>query len=613
MGPLSLVILALLLAVPPAPAQSTIDFTRAEASLDRDLDPYFAILFLKDDAAQRVGAAQDPDREAHLVERATALKDMSDILAAYVDPNAMNEAFRMRLGDDDANPNGPKLLGFGAHPRNLLAWRARYFNYVPSDRVETALWEWKTLSPEKRDWLSAAPLFLTEQKWEGASFARRFLALHDWAGAIYDRLMKSSPKTPGDLALMRGDLTRIWSVLDGAQKRLANEYSIKASAAVAGLQRLDKLPPNVRESGDPAIRDLLNKARSGATPLDTLAALSALFDKAGVKNPAVAMQAPDRPDQKFSSLDPGVFKKMLATGLLDEIGGVDEGRSIASFYRSDPLKVAVRDIGTDLAEFEPMEGALVFNERFVTDWIKSQGLSAQAVISDAARFHELVMILAPNFVHEATHQIQKAYADEHGIYAWNGQHQEIEAKEAQSNYMLAKMLKDPAYGEFLKRTRSSSFIVQQDLAQTAAFARDPRSFHAAVMSDYYAGLPSLDALETNQLLFLDSNIDALRAEKTRRAALPAAARAKLERTGFDHDEDFKTMAEWKAYLAKARSGVIEQVLFNDVHEREKVLKTYELAAAREEAECSRIEADMESLIRGDAPRKKEVPPPGSAP
>lgn len=610
MGPLLPALLALLLAAPPAFAQSAFDFPRAEAALDRDLNPYYAQDFLKDTAAQHANQLLDPDREARLVERATELKDMSDLLIAYVDPAAMNEALRLRLTDEDATPDAPRLLGFGAQPAKLLAWRAKYFDYVPADRLEKALWEWKTLSAGQRDWLTAVPRSFTEEKWRAAPFPRRLAGLHEWASAIYDLLMQTSPKSQADLNVMMNERYEIWGVMDGVQKRLSGEYMTKASAAVAGLAQIDKLPRSVRESADPAVKELLARARAGATPQETLAALAALFDKTGVRNEAVQMQAPDRPDQKLARVDPKLFASMLGTGLLAEIGDVDAGRAVVKFYETHPLKIEARDLATNLAQFQPWDGALVFNERFITDWIKSQGLGAQAVISDPARFHELVMILAPNFVHEATHQIQKAFADDHGIYAWNAQHQEIEAKEVQSDYMVEKMARDPAYGRFLARTRDHSYIVQQDLQQTASFMRNPRTFHAVVMSDYYAGLPSLENVESKTLQFLDADIAALRAEKQRRAALPPSTRGELERTGFDKDEDFKTMPEWKAYLAKVKSGVIDASIAKDSVERDKVLKTYELTSARASAAYGRAESDAERVIRGEVQDKREVPSPG---
>jgi hypothetical protein len=609
MGPLIPALLALLLAVPPASAQTTFDFALAEKSLDRDLDPYFAKEFLKNTDLQHANQLQDPDREAHLVEQATALKDMSDVLAEYKDAAAMNEALRLRLGDDDANPDDAKLLGFGAHPANLLAWRAKYFDFVPADRLETALWEWKTLTPEQRDWLSASPRSFTEERWEAASFTRRLAPLHEWATAIYDRLMKSSPKTQSDLAYMQNEQSKIWGVMSDEQKHLSGEYATKAAAAVAGLQQLEKLPKKILKSSDPAMQDLLAKARGGATPLETLASLAALFDKAGIQNDFVQIQAPDRPEQKFSSLDPAVFDQMLGTGLLAEIGDVAAGSAVVRFYDAHPLKVQVRNLATAMAQFEPASGAIVFNDRFLTDWIKSQGLSAQAVISDPARFHELVMTLASTFVHESTHKMQKAYDDDHGIETWGAQHQEIEAMEVQSDFVLEKMANDPDYRQFLARAQSRSYFVKEDVDRTALFQRDPRMFHAAVMNDYYPGLPSLDVFASYSLLFLDTNIQVLRAEKRRRAALPEDARVEIEKNGFDKDKDFKTMAEWKDYLTKVKPGVLDQLIAHDSQQRDKTLKTYELTSARDAETLGRIESDAESVIRGGAPPRRDIPAP----
>ncbi|HXT01876.1 MAG TPA: hypothetical protein VN915_14470 [Elusimicrobiota bacterium] len=612
MGPLPPALLALLLAVPAAFAQPAFDFQNAEPPLDQELNPYYAQEFLKHPEAQHANALQDADREARLVERATALKDMSDILISYIDPASMNEALRVRLVDDDSNPEAPKLLGFGAHPARLLAWRAKYFDYVPEGRVQLALWEWSTLLPEQRAYLSAPPLDLNESSWEASSFPTRLADLRLWGDAIYERLMKASPKTQAELMAMQNDRFRIWSVMDGAQKRLSGEQLTKASAAVAGMAKLETLPPSVRESSDPQIQSLLAKARAGASPQDTLAALSALFDKAGVHDDSVRTQAPDRPDQKLSSVDPKLFNDMLVAGMRAEIGDVPAGKSVEDFYKTHPLLISVRDLATNLAQFEPDTGAIVFNERFIGDWIKSQGLSAQAVVTDPARFHELVMILAPNFVHESTHKIQKAFADEHGLFAWNAQHQEIEAKEAQSDYMLEKMAKDPAYRQFLLRARDHSFIVQQDLQQTAAFQRDPRTFRAVVMSDYYAGLPSLEAVESATLTFLDSNISVLRDELKRRSALPPSVLAAIDENGKDKDEDFKTAAEWRNYLMTVKTPVVRKLIADDLAKRDKTLKTYELTSAREGDVDGRAEADAQSVIRGDAAAKPDaVPSPGA--
>ena len=611
MGPLPPALLALLLAVPAAFAQSAYDLPHAEAPLFQELDPSYARNFLKETEVQRANSFQDPDREARLVERATALKDMADILVSYSDPASLNEALRLRLIDDDANPDGPKMLGFGAHPEKLLAWRARYLESASAGRLEMALWEWDTLIPAQQDWLSAPPRSFDKAKWEAAAFPRRLAQLRLWGNEIYERLMKGSPKTEAELNVMINERHLIWGVMDGSQKRLSGEYMTKAASAVAGMGRIDKLPKSVRESSDPAMKSLLAKARAGgASPEDTLAALAALFDKAGVDDAAVHMQAPDRPDQRLSSVDPKLFDSMLAEGLRAEIGDVPAGQTVAKFYETHPLTVSARDLATNLAQFEPGSGDIVFNERFILDWIKSQGLSAQAAISNPVRFHELVMILASSFVHESTHKIQKAYADDHGIYAWNAQHQEIEAKEVESDYMLEKMAKDPAYRQFLLRARDSSYLVQQDLAQTAAFQRDPRAFHGIVMNDYYAGLPSLEAVESNTLAFLDSNIAALRGELRRRESLPESTRAAIDRAGFDKDEDFRTIPEWKVYLMRVRSATIDKLIADKVRERDKVLRTYALTSAREDQVLSGVESDAESVIRGDASPRRAVPSPG---
>lgn len=610
MGPLPAALLALLLAAPAAFAQY--GFSPAEKELDQDLNPYYAKDFLAHVEAQHANAAQDADREARLMERATALKDMSDILVSYVDPASMNEALRVRLVDDGSNPDDPKRLGFGAHPARLLAWRAKYFDYVSEGRVQMALWEWSTLLPEQKALLAAPPLSLNETSWEDLPFPKRLADLKLWGDAIYERLMKSSPKTKAELDAMQNDRHRIWGVMDGTQKRLSGEQWMKAQAAVEGMAKLDALPRSVRESSDPEIKSLLAKARAGASPQETLAALASLFDKAGVHDDTVKAQAPDRPDQKLSSVDPKLFNDMLEAGMRAEIGDVPAGKAVEDFYKTHPLVISVRDLATNLAQFEPGTGAIVFNERFIGDWIKGQGLSAQAVITDPARFHELVMILAPNFVHESTHKMQKAFADEHGIFAWNAQHQEIEAKEVQSDYMLEKMAKDPAYRQFLLRARDHSYLVQQDLQQTASFSRDPRSFHAIVMSDYYAGLPSLEAVESNTLSFLDANIAALRGELKRRAGLPAPLRDAIERAGYEKDKDFKSMADWKNYLMMVKTPVIDKLLADDAAKRDKVLRTYELTSAREAEVVGRVEADAESVIRGDSPPKTDaVPPPGA--
>jgi hypothetical protein len=604
----------LALSAAPARAQSAADLFRVyEPCLFQDRDPYCANSLLKDPAQQETVRAADADRAARLVERAAGLKDFEDMLVAHIQPAPLNEALRARLTDDDTNPEAPKGLGFGAHPETLLAWRAKYFDYVPADAVAAALWEWGTLTPEQKDWLSASPRSFDAAKWEALAFARRDAHLYDWAKELYIKMMSSSPKTSADVDALRNTRFKIWQVMNGDQKRLSGEFLTKASAAVQGLQQLDKLPKSVLASPDPAVKALLAKARSGASPAETLAALAQLFDKAAVHNDAVATQAPDRPDQKFSSLDPKLLGEMLGAGLRAEIRDVDAGAGVDRFFENHPLNIRIRELGTNLAQFDGA-GAIVFNERFVTDWIKSQGLAAQAVMSDPAKLHELVMILAPVFVHEATHQIQKAWADDHGIFAWNAQHQEIEAKEIQSDYVLEKEAKSPAYRAFLSRSINQSLYVQQDVSQAEKFRRDPRTFRALVMSDYYAGLPSLEATAATQLQFHALAIDLMRAEKKRRAALPQAQRDAIESGGFDKDKDFPTVREWVAYLARMKTSALDKQIAVHVADRDKTMRTYELTSGRESRVLDRIESDANSVIRGDAQAPAHlVPPPPGAP
>ncbi len=612
MGPLPLIpaLLLLVLAAPPARAQSAEAlFQVYEPCLFHDRNPYCADSFLKDSSRQEIVRAADPDRAARLVERAATLKDFEDLLVAHTEAASMNEAFCVRLLDDDSDPEAPKLLGFGAHPGALLAWRAKYLNYVPAAAVAAALWEWPTLTKAQKGWLSRRPRSLDAAKWEALAFVRREALMREWGKGLYDRMMASSPRTPADADAIQNTRSEIWQVMDGDQKRLSGEFATQALAAVAGLQRMARLPKSVLASKDPAVQALLAKARAGGSPETTLGALARLFDKENVRDEGVATQAPDRPDQKLSNLDPKLLGDMVGTGLRAEIGDVDAGRTVDRFFETHPLKVEIKNLGTELAHFDPSDGAIVFNERFVTDWIKGEGLTAQAVISNPEKLHELVMILAPNFVHESTHQIQKAWADDHGTYAWNAQHQEIEAKEVQSDYVLEKEAKSPSYRAFLARAIKSSVYVQQDVEQTDAFRRNPRLFRAAVMTDYYAGLPSLEAVEASRLQFLEDALRALRAEKARRAALPPAARAAIENTGASQDKDFPTMAEWTAYLARVKASEIDTMIADDAADRDKTLRTYELTSARETRVLDHIESDAVSVIRGDAPAPAHREPP----
>lgn len=619
MGPLprlpALLLLSLVLLVPGGlPAAQTGASNVAnlrdkyELCLFKDRDPYCAANFLKNGPEQAALRAADPESAARIVERATSLKDFSDLLVAHTNGATMNEALRIRLFDDETSTSAPKLLGFGAKPATLLEWRAKYFDYVSPKALETAVWEWSTLADYQKAWLSAPPRALDEGRWKALSFMRRDARMHEWGSELYEKMMKSSPKTPEELDAIQRIRAQIWQVMDGGQKRLSGEFVGNAAAAVQGLRGL---PKSLLNSSDPAVKALLAQARSASTPEATLEALARLFDASGQHDETVATHAPDRPDQKLSTVNPRILGEMLGSGLRAEIKTVDAGRTVDEFYKDHPLKVQVKPLGTELAHFDPTDGAIVFNERFLTDWIKGQGLTARDVVTNPARLHELVMILAPVFVHEATHQMQKAWADDHDLYAWNAQHQEIEAKEVQSDYVLAKQAQSPAYRAFLGQAQKTSLYVQQDVAQAAAFRRDPRMFHMAVMTDYYAGLPSLEATESARLENISIGLDALRAERARRASLPAGRRRALEANGFTQDKDFNTMDEWKEYLTHVKTSALDQMIAGLVRDRDKTLRTYELTSARETQVLQRVESDAERVIRGDSPPSgRFVPPPG---
>lgn len=609
MSPLLTPLAALLLS--PAFGQTAPSaFAEPDQQLLQDLDPDYADSFLTDDSLRAYLRQQDAGHEASLVEQATRLKDLKDLLLAQTDPGGLNAALRARLVDDPGLPDVPKGLGFGSQPEKLVAWTGRYMPGVSEDVLDEALYEWSTLSPAQQRWLAAPGRAMTGARWAGTPFDQRANLLHEWGSGVYQRLLSASPKTRAELDALGSQGDSVLPVLSSEERSSLQDAFEKDQARVKGLAELSAKAATIH---DPRLLALLHTAQTGSTD-DALAAMSQLFDKTGIQDRSVVSMAPSAADQKLSSLDPSVVKSMIGTAVLQEIQGVPAGQRVYDFFQTHPLKLAMSTtLGPSaLAEYDHETGEIQFSGQFVDDFLKGEGVKPADLARRPDELKKLAMIMAPTFVHESTHQMQDDWAKQNHVEFWSGQHLEIEAKEVQSLFLIEKARADPAYAQFLKENQDHSQMVREDLFQASAFERDPRGFRELVMTDYYDALPSLEADAADAIGHAQGDVQAVSAELARRKALPPSQVAAIDADGYDKDADFDTMAEWGRYLRGVKTSALNGLQAKFAADRASAETTYDKTSAREESQYDSLEAELAATEKGSKTIGEPPPPPSGS-
>ncbi len=611
-----LIPIAALLWLAPAPvrAQRTLDAEAAAATyengIEKDLNPFTAAAFLRDQSVLGWLGSADKDRQARLVTHATELKDLSDMLQAHSDYPTLVNALTIRLRNKDEDGNAP-YFGFGLEPAKFSQWNDQWGALGDPAVLRKALLEFDTLNPGAKDYLVKEKK-IAESAWQKTSFEDRKTALKPLAQRVLDNIKKLNPKTQDDLDAMRKTANDIAPLLGSTEVRLMWERVHMASESVDSFAKLDAVSARLNE---PGVAELLAQAKGSSDIEGTLSKLSQIFDKLGIPNKALQSQRPTTAADQFTDDQRKLLGTELGTALLAQTAGTDAGDDLTAFF-NDPknkhdMKITIMSMPSNLAEYRFEEKDLVFNERFIMDWAKGEGLTAKDLTTNGDALTKLAMLLSPNFVHEARHQEQQAWAKEKGFIFQPGQNYEVEAKGVEALFFLQKS-KNEAFKKFYGDSRDSSMLARQEimLADTLSQKGAPK-FRNIVMSDYYEDLPSLDAMTASDMQQVDASIAFVRKELDRRQKLPQTEQDAVEKNGktLAKGQKFKDWQEWRAYAAQATTTSLKQDLENKLVVRDKMVESYGANADRSDDFQMYLDTGLRKL--GSGASRNEPPSPQS--
>jgi hypothetical protein len=203
---------------------------------------------------------------------------------------------------------------------------------------------------------------------------------------------------------------------------------------------------------------------------------------------AVNRERPPRGDEVLLKGMRHQLAERLPALLRRELEGTREGGRVLELFAGEELKAGIEWLDC-LAAFDS-NGNISFGEDLVEGWMRVEGLTAKGLLGDPGAQARLASMLAPHFVHEATHLRQREAFRRAGLVEVPSQEHEIEALAASALFALEKSSRDPGYLDRLHPSSRHNALLLR---------RDPEGFKNAARN-WYADLPSLDFEFASQLL-----------------------------------------------------------------------------------------------------------------
>lgn len=276
--------------------------------------------------------------------------------------------------------------------------------------------------------------------------------------------------------------------------------------------------------------------------MEQMLELGRMFDKkeatAGkVQERSLDANRPSRPDENLSAQNNELITGMLRSSLVSEVRGTSPGDKIAAFYGSGAkLNLAIETCQGCHAKYEPSSGRIVIDSELVQQYLRANNMTADQLVKSKEGMAGLTKYVSPIFVHEATHQMQHAWADKADIYKPYSQEDEIEALSMEGLYTSQKRKADGRYASMFRTMAKSSPYASQRVEVSKKFEGNQEDFGSFARQQYYYGVPSFAASSSTVL-------SAVSGELERRRTLPAAEVAEINEFGKNFEEIRKMSAQ----------------------------------------------------------------------
>ncbi len=479
-------------------------------------DPAAAVAFLGDGEARELAAAE-PARNAALLGKAEALKDLRDLLALPWDEkkvNQLNRSLTIRIDSDRPLAR----LGIGPEPEKLLVWLDKFQPSYPKSRraiVTKAIRQWEVVfgtmtTTRQLSWgqakvINGEGVNVTREDWEAMPLRGR--------NAVIEQLMGLDPRF-----LIYND-ERLAAAKDEAAVGIALQQ-IKDSGALSNTQvaRLGSLPfgeqiyllghmfDNSDIKVDPALKARINSARSSL------------------------------PQETLGARDRALLGDMLNTAVARELKGTRAGDTALAAFPGG-LKIVLAPVSGSYSRYDPGSGAITLDSETVQQYMRLKGYTVNSVLTNPAQLAEIAKYMSPVVVYEAAHKSQIDWAAAKGIYLPRTQENEIEAMSLEGLYTVEKLQKDASFRTVFEDTKEFS-VYSSKRVQIATEYKSQRTkgFANTVRQRYFSGLPSLDAA-ASQVLGAVTN------ELERRAGMTVAEVAAMDASGFNLQETMQMSPE----------------------------------------------------------------------
>jgi hypothetical protein len=500
--------------------------------------PSAAAQFLRDDKTQDWLRTNAPKRHRELFKAAAGLNDLRLTLNTYEDPDTLRLALLARADMNQASS-----------PQKMLAWidadpsLARY-----RERVERAFWEWNTLT-EHQHW-ALQRKNVTREQWERSSFDTRRRVLR----SVGQWVMRGTgigtvPKNDRQLEMQKRALNLAWGAFSNDERFEMNQRYRKGMTAFERIREAEtKLAPRL----SPTLTGVLEKAKETSDPEQALHWLGVLFDGVGDKarKHAVERVAEPRKEQRFTNTHRVALSLFMKKELIREIAGTQAGDMLIEFFKTNKLNLRIGDLGgSRFAQYDPVKNEIGISEKIILDYIRARDMDLAALFVNGEALSDLAALLAPSFVHEATHQTQFEELVDRGVPPstahWYDTTFEVEAFSRQSLFVHEKARTSERHRELYVRSQRFVDAMRSATHQAQQLRDDPAGFRNRVLGAYVQ-VRNLSGMAAKRLVENEASIRADRearrvigAELSRRSRLPNAERQRRERDGIE-------LREWSA-------------------------------------------------------------------
>lgn len=394
--------------------------------------PASAKSFLEDGAAQDWLKSSTPGMLASSLLRAHEILDLRALPKHYEDEANLRRAFIAR----DSEPTAEK-------PAVLLAVY-RGWN-LPDDqalRVERALVEWRTISPDVRQWLRAEGH--TPESWKELKVAQRAEAV---VTALRALLLGGRPVAiDGQVYRDRlvGFASRASPYLSSHEDYRLDKLLENHAKLAAGLRRARAA---ARRAGDEALAAMLaDAAREDMTTAEK--AVEAARESAGGPAPA---KIPDAVVRRIEERLPALIR------------GLTRGTPAAEVIDAALDRVIVAALDAAQGGYQVDLDRLVIGREHLDGFLAERGRTAEDLLDDDALLADFALEIAPIVVHETTHRRQALFARRAGLTTIDqaslyGQEDEREAFLVQRAFVKAFAAKNPSRAKALAKNERLNFI-----------------------------------------------------------------------------------------------------------------------------------------------------------